>query len=86
MQSDTRRFKVGDLVFKEKGYRFPGEVVAAFATRAGKMRYVVECTLEGCEGMLHVYNGGQLLRDAVAEDARQVATDRANTLRRECAP
>ena len=51
------KFATGDRVVKTKGYRYPGVVVAAFQTTRGLWRYVVECTVEGVEGMLHISNG-----------------------------
>ena len=38
------KFEVGDAVQKNDGYPYPGEVRAVFATKAGKLRYVVEAT------------------------------------------
>ena len=55
-------FNIGDPVCKVKGYMFPGEVRAVVKTIAGETRYVVECTAKGCEGMLHIFNAGQLER------------------------
>lgn len=52
--------KIGDKVTKTKGYQFSGVVVSVFQTIAGKTRYVVECTVEGAGGMLHIYNAEQL--------------------------
>lgn len=50
-------FSVGDRVEKWTGdYQLPGEVRAAFTTRAGKIRYVVE---HDC-GILHIYSGANL--------------------------
>lgn len=46
---------VGDRVEKVSGYKFPGVIVSAFLTLAGELRFVVECTIPGCEGMLHIY-------------------------------
>lgn len=51
------KFSVGDKIFKPKGYPFPGTVVAAFTTRAGEHRYVVE---HKCGGLLHIFNAEQL--------------------------
>ena len=53
-------FARGDRVRKVKGYKFPGVVVAAFTTLEGNWRYVVQCTAEDTEGILHIYNAGQL--------------------------
>lgn len=54
------KFIVGDKVIKVKGYSFPGEVVACFTNLKHEIRYVVECTAEGVEGCLHIYNENQL--------------------------
>ena len=54
------KFNEGDHVTKVKGYEFTGTVVSAFRTLAGKERFVVECTVPGAGGMLHIYNGEQL--------------------------
>ena len=51
-------FRVDDVVHKPAGYPFPGVVVAAFRTRAGKARYVVEH--EDAHGLMHIFNGKQL--------------------------
>ena len=54
-------FQVGDKVRKSKGYKFPGVVVTVFKKLDGEsIRYVVECTAEGAEGMLHVFAQSQL--------------------------
>lgn len=47
--------EIGNRVFKLKGYKFPGVVVAKFRTLKNETRYVVECTVPDCEGMLHIY-------------------------------
>ena len=51
------KFKIGDKVFKPKGYKFPGTVVAVFKTTEGNIRLVVE--LEN-NGMLHIFSENQL--------------------------
>jgi len=51
------KFKVGDRVYKPLGYGFPGIVVAVFPTTSGSWRVVAE--FEG-NGMLHIFNEGQL--------------------------
>lgn len=53
-------FFVGDRVRKVKGYAWPGVVVAVFETRARQTRYVVECTVPGVSGALHIYSADQL--------------------------
>lgn len=56
----NNKYKIGDKVKKTKGYLFPGEVVSVFTNLKGQIRYVVECTAEGAEGCLHIYNEEQL--------------------------
>jgi len=65
---DPNRFRsigplviIGDHVTKEPGYSYPGEIRSVFWTHAGERRYVVEATGPGYSGMLHIFNGGQLL-------------------------
>ena len=53
-------FNIGDEVTKNSGYCFTGIVVSRFKTLAGEPRYVVECTVPGAGGMLHIYNEKQL--------------------------
>jgi hypothetical protein len=51
------KFKVGDKVYKPKGYKFPGTVVAVFTTTSGDIRIVAEMNENG---MLHIFNENQL--------------------------
>ena len=51
------KFKIGDMVYKPKGYKFPGIVVSNFITTSGEKRIVAE--LEG-NGMLHIFSESQL--------------------------
>ena len=51
------KFKVGDKVYKPKGYRFPGTVVATFKNTQGLKRVVAELK---DNGMLHIFNEEQL--------------------------
>ncbi len=51
------KFKIGDEVYKPKGYQFPGIVVAIFQTTSGETRIVAEMK---DNGMLHIFNEGQL--------------------------
>tara|TARA_R100000541_G_scaffold10550_1_gene18401 strand:+ start:176 stop:361 length:186 start_codon:yes stop_codon:yes gene_type:complete len=53
----TYKFEVGDKAFKPKGYKFPCTIVSIFKTTKGKVRIVAEMD---DNGMLHVYNEGQL--------------------------
>lgn len=62
--------EVGDHVFKKKGYRYPGVIVAKFETLAGKTRFVVECNAEAVRGMLHIFNDGQLICPSNLERAK----------------
>lgn len=55
-------YAVGDSVKKRSGYEFPGIVVAAFHNCAGDVRYVVEATHSQFDGMLHIFNQDQLVR------------------------
>lgn len=72
----TRDFAVQDMVFapvkgamlpgeevrKPTGYGYPGVVAASFMTIGRReLRYVVEATGEGYEGMLHIFNPSQLV-------------------------
>lgn len=57
-----RNFEIGDSVQKEKGYKWPGVIVAKFETTAGHTRYVVECTVPEAAGALHIYAPEQLIR------------------------
>ena len=54
------KFKVGDKVFKPKGYKFPGIVVAVFQTTSGDTRIVAELI---DNGMLHIFSESQLELD-----------------------
>lgn len=55
------KFDIGDKVYKQTGdYNFPGEIRSLFKTRNGSIRYVVEATWAGYEGMLHIFNESQL--------------------------
>ena len=57
---ENAKFKIGDVVNKTSGYKYPGIVVSVFENTKGEIRYVVECTLEGVQGMLHIFNESQL--------------------------
>lgn len=48
--------KVGDEVYKTKGYKFPGTVVAVFKKLDGQIRLVVEDD----RGSLHIFNESQV--------------------------
>ena len=56
----TVGFRERDRVEKVDGYHYPGVVVCAFDTLAGKRRYVVEADSEDFAGMLHIFSGAQL--------------------------
>lgn len=50
------KFKIGDKVYKNKGYKFEGVVVSVFTTLAGLVRIVVD----NGDGMLHIFNEDQM--------------------------
>lgn len=52
--------RVGDKVEKINGYKWPGVIVAVFETLEKETRVVVECTVPGVDGALHIYNPDQL--------------------------
>ena len=54
---ENSKFKIGDLVYKPKGYKFPGTVVSVFKTISGETRIVAEMQ---DNGMLHIFNENQL--------------------------
>lgn len=54
---ESCKFKIGDKVFKPKGYKFPGTVVSVFQTTGGDTRIVAEMS---DNGMLHIFNENQL--------------------------
>ena len=51
------KFKVGDKVYKPKGYAFPSTVVSVFTTTNGNVRVVAEMD---DYGLLHIFNENQL--------------------------
>jgi hypothetical protein len=52
--------EIGDKVEKIDGdVRFTGVVVAVYKTLSGKERIVVECTIQGVEGLQHIYRPDQ---------------------------
>ncbi|KSV78958.1 hypothetical protein N182_18335 [Sinorhizobium sp. GL2] len=54
------KFRVGQLVEKASGYKWPGVVVSRFLTQSLQIRYVVECTVPEVAGALHIYSESQL--------------------------
>lgn len=54
------KFKIGDKVYKPKGYKFPGIVVSVFQTTTGETRIVAELI---DNGMLHIFIESQLELD-----------------------
>jgi len=62
MTKKTQVLWPGHKVRKVKGYRFPGEVRAAFLNLKGEVCYVVACTALDTFDMLHIYSGEQLER------------------------
>ena len=59
MNLNETKFRIGDLVYKPKGYKFPGIVVSVFKNTTGETRIVAE--LEN-NGMLHIFTEAQLER------------------------
>ena len=51
------KFKVGDRVYKPKGYKFPGITAAIFKNTKGQTRLVAEMV---DNGMLHIFTEEQL--------------------------
>lgn len=51
------KFKVGDKVFKPKGYKFPSTIVSVFKNINGDTRIVAEMD---DNGMLHIFSESQL--------------------------
>lgn len=63
------KFKIGDKIYKPKGYKFPGTIVSVFTTTTGETRIVAE--LED-NGMLHIFTEAQLeLIPDKSKDERQ---------------
>lgn len=58
-------YRVGDLVQKTRGYKFPGVVVSVFEKLDGEVRYVVEASNRDFPGILHIFRGDQLERRSV---------------------
>lgn len=56
-KKDQAKFRVGDKVYKPKGYKFPSEVRAIFTNTKGEIRVVAEMQ---DNGMLHIFNESQL--------------------------
>lgn len=54
------KFKVGDRVYKPKGYKFPGIVVAVFKNTINQTRIVAELI---DNGMLHIFTEEQLEKE-----------------------
>lgn len=50
------KFKVGDKVFKPKGYKFDSIIVSVFKTTKDEIRVVAE----NGEGLLHIFNENNL--------------------------
>lgn len=62
------KFKVGDKVYKSKGYKFPGTVVSVFRTTSDEIRVVAE--LEN-NGMLHIFSESQLELQPVMKEEKE---------------
>jgi len=59
---DNYKFKIGDKVYKPKGYKFPATIVSIFKTTGGETRIVAEMQ---DNGMLHIFNENQLELDTM---------------------
>lgn len=61
------KLKIGDKIFKPKGYKFNGTVVSVFNTTSGDIRIVAEMD---DNGMLHIFNENQLeIRDTLYDES-----------------
>lgn len=68
--------KVNDLVIKTGGdYTFEGVVVAAFTKLSGAERYCVE----NAQGLVHIFNGPQLINKGGPNDPNNKATNANNS-------
>lgn len=61
MTRSAKPWRVGTRVRKTTGYCLDGEIRAAFTTRSGKRRYVVE-HMPLAPGLLHIYAPRNLRR------------------------
>ena len=69
---DGAKFKVGDLVEKASGYRYPGIVRSVYPKGDGELRYDVEADHPDFAGMLHIFSEAQLVpRRKAAAQARK---------------
>lgn len=50
------KFKIGDKVFKPKGYKFDSVIVAVFKNIKGEIRIVAE----NADGLMHIFNESNL--------------------------
>jgi len=50
------KFKIGDKVYKPKGYKFDSVIVSVFTTVSGNIRIVAE----NGDGLLHIFNEDNL--------------------------
>lgn len=90
-------YPVGTPVRKLKGYAYPGEVRAAFYTRAGELRYAVEAIHWDFRGMLRVFTPEEIYAQHFEErrtpgpvpdprdEALKLAAEALNTAEREFA-
>ena len=71
------KFKIGDKVYKPKGYKFPGIVVSIFQTTASETRIVAE--LED-NGMLHIFSESQLeINESISTEPNPYQTENNKT-------
>ena len=57
MEKKNYKFKIGDIAYKPKGYKFPCTIVSVFETVSGEVRIVAEMSEYG---LLHIFNENQL--------------------------
>jgi hypothetical protein len=64
MNELNSKFKVGDNIYKIKGYKFNGRVASVFKTASDKIRVVAEMH---SNGMLHIFSEDQLELDTTLD-------------------
>ena len=82
-ERDGAKFKVGDLVEKASGYRYPGVVRSVYAKGDGELRYDVEADHPDFAGMLHIFSEAQLVPRRPLPAAQPDPRDEALRLARE---
>lgn len=70
------RYVLGQSVKKPAGYRFDGWVVSVFTSLRGALRYVVD----NGDGLLHIFNEGQLAPRRSGREGREGREGRSPSL------